>query len=65
MLLLALTRLSRIIALDGKIILIRPKLWLANEGNYHETRYFDAWSTLIAAIKSALSLTINRHTHLP
>jgi NAD+ synthase (glutamine-hydrolysing) len=35
---------SRVIALDGNIILIRPKLWLANEGNYHETRYFDAWS---------------------
>ncbi|KAL1653971.1 hypothetical protein SLS61_003373 [Didymella pomorum] len=35
----------RIIALDGNIILIRPKLWLSNEGNYHETRYFDAWST--------------------
>lgn len=39
-----LTRQSRIIALDGNIILIRPKLWLANEGNYHETRYFEAWS---------------------
>ncbi|KAF3038414.1 glutamine-dependent NAD(+) synthetase [Didymella keratinophila] len=36
---------SRIIAFDSSIILIRPKLWLANEGNYHETRYFDAWST--------------------
>ncbi|KZM23607.1 NAD(+) synthase (glutamine-hydrolyzing) [Ascochyta rabiei] len=35
----------RIIALNGKIILIRPKLWLANEGNYNETRYFHAWST--------------------
>ncbi|KAF1924532.1 glutamine-dependent NAD(+) synthetase with GAT domain-containing protein [Didymella exigua CBS 183.55] len=34
----------RIIALDGNVILICPKLWLANEGNYHEARYFDAWS---------------------
>ena len=24
----------RIFALDGKILLIRPKLWLANDGNY-------------------------------
>lgn len=24
----------RILALDGKILLIRPKLWLANDGNY-------------------------------
>ncbi|KAJ4359219.1 hypothetical protein N0V95_002385 [Ascochyta clinopodiicola] len=36
---------NRIIALNGKIILIRPKLWLANQGNYNEARYFHAWST--------------------
>ncbi|KAF2465588.1 glutamine-dependent NAD(+) synthetase with GAT domain-containing protein [Lindgomyces ingoldianus] len=34
---------SRIIALNGKIILIRPKLWLANDGNYREMRYFIPW----------------------
>ncbi|KAL9615491.1 MAG: hypothetical protein Q9167_000004, partial [Letrouitia subvulpina] len=33
----------RILALDGKILLIRPKLWLANDGNYRETRYFTPW----------------------
>ncbi|KAF2193783.1 putative glutamine-dependent NAD(+) synthetase [Zopfia rhizophila CBS 207.26] len=33
----------RIIALNGKILLIRPKLWLANDGNYREMRYFIPW----------------------
>ncbi|CAE6350078.1 unnamed protein product [Rhizoctonia solani] len=33
----------RIIVHDGKIILIRPKMWLANDGNYRELRYFTPW----------------------
>lgn len=33
----------RIFMLDGRILLIRPKLHLANDGNYRETRYFSAW----------------------
>ncbi|KAF2749564.1 NAD+ synthetase [Sporormia fimetaria CBS 119925] len=33
----------RVIALDGKILLIRPKLFLANDGNYREMRYFIPW----------------------
>lgn len=28
----------RVICLDGKILLIRPKMWLANDGNYFEMR---------------------------
>ncbi|RGB23910.1 glutamine-dependent NAD synthetase with GAT domain-containing protein [Rhizophagus diaphanus] len=34
----------RVIILNGKILLIRPKLFLANDGNYRELRYFSAWS---------------------
>jgi NAD+ synthase (glutamine-hydrolysing) len=34
----------RIITYDGKILLIRPKLWLANDGNYRELRYFTPWT---------------------
>ncbi|CAI6327155.1 unnamed protein product [Periconia digitata] len=30
----------RVIILNGKILLIRPKLFLANDGNYREMRYF-------------------------
>ncbi|ELU43539.1 glutamine-dependent NAD(+) synthetase synthase [Rhizoctonia solani AG-1 IA] len=33
----------RIIVHDGKIVLIRPKMWLANDGNYRELRYFTPW----------------------
>ncbi|RHZ47856.1 hypothetical protein Glove_566g13 [Diversispora epigaea] len=34
----------RIIILDGKVLLIRPKMFLANDGNYRELRYFSPWS---------------------
>jgi NAD+ synthase (glutamine-hydrolysing) len=34
----------RIVALNGKILLIRPKLALANDGNYREQRWFTSWS---------------------
>ncbi|GAB1314026.1 hypothetical protein MFIFM68171_04236 [Madurella fahalii] len=33
----------RAICLDGKILLIRPKMWLANDGNYREMRHFTPW----------------------
>ncbi|KAL8937177.1 MAG: hypothetical protein Q9216_004551 [Gyalolechia sp. 2 TL-2023] len=33
----------RLICLDGKILLIRPKMWLANDGNYFEMRHFTPW----------------------
>ena len=33
----------RIFVLDRKILLIRPKLFLANDGNYRESRWFTAW----------------------
>ncbi|KAF9052331.1 glutamine-dependent NAD synthetase with GAT domain-containing protein [Hymenopellis radicata] len=33
----------RVIIHDRKIVLIRPKMWLANNGNYRELRYFTPW----------------------
>ena len=33
----------RVIMLRRKILLIRPKLYLADDGNYREGRYFSAW----------------------
>lgn len=36
----------RILVQDGKILLIRPKLALANDGNYRELRYFTPWLKL-------------------
>lgn len=34
----------RVLLLDGKILHIRPKMWLANDGNYREMRYFSPWT---------------------
>ncbi|KAF6761593.1 hypothetical protein DFP72DRAFT_625720 [Ephemerocybe angulata] len=34
----------RIIIHNGKILLIRPKMWMANDGNYRELRYFTPWT---------------------
>ena len=33
----------RVILLDGKVLFIRPKLHLADDGNYREGRYFSTW----------------------
>lgn len=34
---------ARLIALNGKVLAIRPKLDLCNDGNFREMRYFTAW----------------------
>ncbi|KZT25242.1 glutamine-dependent NAD(+) synthetase with GAT domain-containing protein [Neolentinus lepideus HHB14362 ss-1] len=34
----------RVIIHDHNILLIRPKMWLANDGNYRELRYFTPWA---------------------
>eukprot|EP00884_Botryococcus_braunii_P002474 jgi/Botrbrau1/12227/Bobra.0197s0020.1 len=33
----------RVFLLNGKVLLIRPKMALADDGNYRETRYFSTW----------------------
>ncbi|CAM8939462.1 unnamed protein product [Rhodiola kirilowii] len=33
----------QVMCLNRKIIMIRPKMWLANDGNYRELRWFTAW----------------------
>ncbi|GLB41773.1 putative NAD synthetase family protein [Lyophyllum shimeji] len=33
----------RVIIHDRKILLIRPKMWMADDGNYRETRWFTPW----------------------
>jgi NAD+ synthase (glutamine-hydrolysing) len=33
----------RVISYNKRILLIRPKLSLANDGNYYEMRYFTPW----------------------
>lgn len=34
----------RVILHNGHIMLVRPKMHLANDGNYRETRWFSAWN---------------------
>jgi len=34
----------RVIVHDKNILLIRPKMWMANDGNYRELRYFTPWT---------------------
>eukprot|EP00756_Hemistasia_phaeocysticola_P006328 Hpha_TRINITY_DN13778_c0_g1::TRINITY_DN13778_c0_g1_i1::g.142269::m.142269/K01950/E6.3.5.1, NADSYN1, QNS1, nadE; NAD+ synthase (glutamine-hydrolysing) len=33
----------RVYILNRKVVLIRPKIYLANDGNYRETRFFQEW----------------------
>ncbi|CAI0430863.1 unnamed protein product [Linum tenue] len=33
----------QILCMNRKILMIRPKMWLANDGNYRELRWFTAW----------------------
>lgn len=33
----------RVFVLDGQILLIRPKIFMANDGNYREPRWFTSW----------------------
>lgn len=33
----------RVILRNGRVLLIRPKMFLANDGNYRETRWFTPW----------------------
>ncbi|XP_057419255.1 glutamine-dependent NAD(+) synthetase-like [Lotus japonicus] len=33
----------QVFCLNRRIIMIRPKMWLANDGNYRELRWFTAW----------------------
>ncbi|GMG40519.1 unnamed protein product [Ambrosiozyma monospora] len=33
----------RVLSYNGQILMIRPKLFLANDGNYREMRYFTPW----------------------
>ncbi|KAF2642738.1 glutamine-dependent NAD(+) synthetase with GAT domain-containing protein [Massarina eburnea CBS 473.64] len=35
---------ARVILLNGRIVLIRPKLYLAGDGNYREMRWFSPWN---------------------
>lgn len=33
----------QVLCFNRKIVMIRAKMWLANDGNYRELRWFTAW----------------------
>ena len=43
---------ARIICLNRKILLIRPKIWLAEGGNYREPRFFTSWPESAEALEN-------------
>ncbi|CAM9979539.1 unnamed protein product, partial [Phaeothamnion confervicola] len=45
----------RVFCLDHKILLVRPKLFMADDGNYRETRYFTTWKRHFATEEHMLS----------
>lgn len=54
----------RIISYNTSILLIRPKIWLANDGNYREMRYFTPWSRPKFAEKHILPGNIQQITKM-
>ncbi len=52
----------RVLLLDGQVLLIRPKKWLANDGNYREMRYFVPWTKHLQTEEHALPRTIQNLT---
>ncbi|PVV00046.1 hypothetical protein BB559_000170 [Furculomyces boomerangus] len=43
-----------VIILNGQIILIRPKMWMASEGNFSELRWFTPWTFKAETVDFAL-----------
>uniref|UniRef100_A0A6A7G1H9 Glutamine-dependent NAD(+) synthetase n=4 Tax=Hirondellea gigas TaxID=1518452 RepID=A0A6A7G1H9_9CRUS len=52
----------RIVVLNGKILLIRPKLLLCDDGNYRESRWFTAWTKIRAVEDHFLPRMVQRVT---
>ncbi|MEW5302061.1 MAG: hypothetical protein WDW36_004871 [Sanguina aurantia] len=53
----------RVLVLDRKILLIRPKLFMANDGNYRETRYFGSWKHRGSCEQHHLPAAVRLVTH--
>ncbi|XP_010676846.1 glutamine-dependent NAD(+) synthetase-like [Beta vulgaris subsp. vulgaris] len=56
----------QVFCMNRKIIMIRPKIWLANDGNYRELRWFTAWKQKYQIVEfqlpPAISEAINQTT---
>ncbi|KAL8090618.1 hypothetical protein AgCh_039892 [Apium graveolens] len=49
----------QVLCLNRKIIMIRPKMWLANDGNYRELRWFTTWKHKEQLVKFNLPAEIS------
>lgn len=54
----------RVISYNQTILLIRPKIWLANDGNYREMRYFTPWARPMYSEKHILPSHIQKITKM-
>lgn len=52
----------QVFCLDKKIILVRPKMFLADDGNYRERRYFSSWKPTHGLQDFVLSDTLRNAT---
>lgn len=52
----------RVFMLHHRVLLIRPKLYLANDGNYRETRYFTTWKHRNTVEEHTLPLNVQELT---
>lgn len=50
----------RVFMLNGQIVLIRPKMFLANDGAYRETRWFGAWPSGMGMVEFVLPKSVQR-----
>lgn len=49
----------QVLCLNRKIIMIRPKMWLANDGNYRELRWFTTWKNKAQLVEFKLPAEIS------
>ncbi|KAL6521460.1 hypothetical protein OROGR_018029 [Orobanche gracilis] len=50
----------QVLCINRKIIMIRPKMWLANDGNYRELRWFTAWKKKDQLVDFQLPIDISK-----
>lgn len=51
----------QVLCYNRKIIIIRPKMWLANDGNYRELRWFTGWKERDQLVDFELPIEISEH----
>uniref|UniRef100_A0A2P2JMK4 Glutamine-dependent NAD(+) synthetase n=1 Tax=Rhizophora mucronata TaxID=61149 RepID=A0A2P2JMK4_RHIMU len=49
----------QVLCMNRKIIMIRPKMWLANDGNYRELRWFTTWKQKDQLVEFLLPVEIS------